>query len=356
MRFKVSAGALRDALNQARHATPASPSMIAFGGVLVLVDEVNSELSVTGSDGETTITATCKVSDTSSGQVLLPPKPVAAFLSTLDGKSSVTVETGADGDVLIGAGGEPYRFRPLAATFPTPTKSDDNPQEANLIRLHDALSAVRHATSKESPGVQVVSTATSLVLHATDNYRLARAEISDGGFGEFVGLLPLAVLDRVSRLSPNAVSWDSRTRTVVFHCPGVKISTRLMATAFPAVETVLSSVPQVRANFDAPETLAALSRLAAVADQAPVAIRLSDTTMELRVFNADLGSGYERVELQDRVEVPVELHVRLSYLVDALASCGEKMAAFAYTGAHQPLFVLATDPVTTIQVVMPVRV
>ena len=356
MKFKVAGMAFKEALNLARHATPSSPSMIAFGGVLLVVDESNSELRITGSDGETTITSTCEISDVCGGQVLLPPKPIFSYLSNMDSKSYLTVETSPDGDILIGDGMEPYRFRPLAATFPTPIISEEEPRKTNLSKLQDALSAVRHATSKDSPSVQVISKGNSLILHTTDNYRLARAEIAGGGFGDFTGILPLNVLDRVSRLNPNAVSWDSRTRTIVFHCPDVKISTRLLASSFPAVETVLSAVPQTQVMFDTSMILSALSRLAAVADQAPVSVRISESTMELKVSNADLGSGSEKVNLSSIVSVPVELHIKLSYLVDAIASTGGENATFAYLGAHQPLFVLSDEPNVTIQVIMPIRI
>jgi hypothetical protein len=74
--------------------------MIAFGGVLVVVDAANECVRVTGSDGETTITATCSAKDLEAGQVLLPPRPLASFLSTLDVKLNVHPGTGSHTPLL----------------------------------------------------------------------------------------------------------------------------------------------------------------------------------------------------------------------------------------------------------------
>jgi DNA polymerase III sliding clamp (beta) subunit (PCNA family) len=355
MRFSVKVGTLRDAVGLARHATPASPSMIAFGGVLINVNIEDNCVNVTGCDGDTTITAKFEANNLEKGQVLLPPRPLASYLSTLETSLIVMFEISSEGDVLIGTVGQPYSFRPLAATFPTPGLSTKDLTPANFTQLPAALGAVRHATSKDSAAIQLVSGEHGLTLNATDNYRLANSTIAEAGFGEFVGLIPLHVLERVSKSSPTGVSWDSRARTVIFYCQMATISTRLLATTFPTVDTVLSTVPDINVIVPTSEVLSALNRLAAVADQSAVSIRLIDKIMELRVMNADLGSGFEQIELNNNVDNEVELHVRLTYLAEALNACGSGDVTFAYTGALQPLFLLSHTAIRTVQVIMPIR-
>lgn len=356
MKFTVEAGTFREALAQARHATPANPSIVAYGGVLVAADTTSGRVRVTGSDGELTITSGFDATNITSGQVLLPPKPIASYLAALDASATVAVSLGMDGDVLVSAGSSPYRFRPLTSTFPAVSPVAGQPRKVNLSRLGAALAAVRHATSKEVAGVQLVSNDSGLVLNATDNYRVARAELPEAGFGDFVGLVPIGVLERVARLNAEAVSVDKQARTIVFHAPSAVVSSRLMSTAFPAVDTVLANVPPGSVKADVGLTLAALRRLSAVAEDSPVRIVLAGPRMELAVTNADLGAGVETVALHSDAAGETVLHAKLAYIVDALSACDASEAEIAFAGPTTPVFVTSTGSVRTVQVVAPVRV
>ena len=351
--FTVSAGQFRDALTRASHATPSTPALAAYGAVQIEVDEHLAR--ITGADGETSIEATCDVEMNAPGKVLLPPRPLATLLAKLSSSTRITVGMAPDGDVTVTTGsGSPYRLRPLAATFPTPPRPVNEPVRVNFSSLSAALGVLRSAVSKDQPGIQLVSTGSDLVMNATDSYCLARAEMPGGGFGEFSGLVPVAVLERVSRLNVDQVAFDNRSRLIAFHAGSVVITTRLLATPFPAVETVLSSVPTNSVEFDTAAVVAALGRLAAVAEEAPVRVRLHNTTLELAVSNADLGSGVEECPLAKPTPIDAEFHVRLSYLSDAFSTADH--VSLAFSGPVQPMYVSSTTPVRATVVIMPVRV
>lgn len=351
--FSAPAGLLRDALSRASHVTPATPSIAAYGGVHLEIDDHHAK--ITGADGETSITAELDVEMAAPGKVLLPPRPLATFLSKLPSGTRVTVTLNENAELLVTpAGGNTYRLRPLVATFPSPARPSSEPVAVDFSGLSDALTVVRTAVTREQPGVQLVSVGQRLVLNATDSYCLARAELSAGGFGEFTGLVPLAILDRISRLGVTAVAFDTRSRLISFHAAGTVVITRLLATPFPAVETVLDSAPRTQVSLDGRPVLDALGRLSAVAQEAPVRVRLTGSRIELAVSNADLGSGSESCELASPAPVDTEFHCRLPYLVNAFSIAEE--LTIAYSGPVSPIFVSATKPVTATLVVMPVRV
>lgn len=351
--FTSTVGPLRDALTRASHVTPATPSIAAYGGVYLEVDD--HRCRITGADGETSVAAEFDVEMNAPGKVLLPPKPFATLLSKLPANAHVTIALIDSGELLVTSGsGSPYRLRPLVATFPTPAKPTSEPVAVDFATLNDALGIVRTAVTREQPGVQLVSSGKRLVLNATDTYCLARAELASGGFGEFTGLVPLGVLDKVSRFGVNAVAFDARSRLIAFHTAGAVVTTRLLATPFPAVETVLDSAPRTTVKLDTKPAVDALGRLAAVAQEAPVRVRLTGSTIEFAVSNADLGSGLETCELTEAASLDAEFHVRLPYLLNAF-SISSKIT-IAYSGPLSPIFVSAIEPVTSTLVVMPVRV
>lgn len=353
MQLTTTAGQLRNALALARHATPASPALVAYSGVLLEVK--GSTLHVTGSDGETTITATVDVDDAKDGSVLLLPRPLGGYLDGLDPARRITVTSTSTGDATVSpTGGNPYQFRPVSASFPQPPTLDGTPVPFNAQRLGTALTIIRSAVARENLAVQLVSSNKGLVLHSTDTYRLSRAVLPEAGFGDFTALFPLPVLERASKLAVSHVALDTLSRLAVFSGPGFTITSRLLATPFPAVETVLDNQPDTSVTFQAADVLDALTRLAAVAEQSALKVRLDGNTMTLAAKNDDLGSGTETVTLDAPAREPFEFMVRLSYLADALGS-GASQARLSYSGPLAPLFFSGNDPLTHTYIVMPVR-
>lgn len=355
MKFATTAGQLRDALASARHAVPATPSLVAYSGVLLLVK--GTQLAAVGSDGETTISALLQVSDTSDGQVLLPPKPLGNYLSTLDAGTSITLsaEDGADVEVRAGTHA-PYRFRPVASTFPLPQGTKTAPVAVRLERLPLALAAVKTSVARENPGVQLVSNDEGLFLHSTDTYRLSRAHLPEAGFGDFSGVVPLAVLDRIARGEITHVAVDVKGRTLRFNGPDVVVSARLLSTTFPAIESVITNVPDSKVTFPTADLKQALVRLAAIAEGEPLYCAIEHDQLKLSVSNADLGSGEEVVTLVSEAPVPFSFAVKLNYLLDAANSHDSDVVSLAWTTPTSPLFVLSHDPLDATTVVMPMRV
>ena len=351
-KFSASVASLRDAIQNASGATPANPSMVAYSGVQLIADERG--LTIIGSDGETTITASTHATIERTGSVLLPPKPISTLLARLAPSLTATVSLGSDGELVLEAGSRaPYRFRPLSATFPQPAQPAGGYREIDLGRLSMAIAAVRHATSRDLPAIQLVSDDQRLLLNATDSYRLAQAVLPEGSFGPFTGLVPLSVLERVARAGADAVATDPRSRLVSFRTPGATITTRLLATAFPAVDGVLASIPTSAVRFETQPILDGLGRLAAVAADSPVRVSIEANTISLEVSNVDLGSGTEEAPLAAPCAQPIEFHVKLQYLIDALSRFDA--VALHYSSPTQPLFVRSTSPVESTQVVMPIR-
>jgi DNA polymerase III sliding clamp (beta) subunit (PCNA family) len=356
MRFTTTAGALREALGTARAAIPASPVLVAHSGVLLLVK--GTSLSVVGSDGETTIAALLEVTDGLGGQALLPPKPVSAFLATVDADASVSVDAEDQGDAEVRAqGAPPYRFRSIASTFPLPSASKVPMSPVRFERLGEAIAAVRAAAGKDEPRVQIVSKDDRLVLHTTDTYRIGQVELPEAGFGDFTGVASLPAFERMARHGIDKIGVDQQGRTLRGTGPGIVIMSRMLKSPFPAIESVLRDqrpAPLVEAPVE--PVIAAIRRLEAVADTAPLKVRIEGSQLLLSVSNVDLGSGEECVRLSKAIDVPVEFRVNLAYLRDAVDAHVADTFELGFGGELQPVFLTSKGPLPVTTVVMPIQV
>ena len=354
MRISVAAGPLRDALNRARQLIPSTPALLAYSGVLLQTAGEDS-LRLTSSDGDSTMTISLPVRVDAPGQVLVAPRPILGLLQSIPPSTPLEVHVADGGDVVIsGEGINPYSFRPLTATFPVPTTPAQGVHPEKIGTLADALLLVRAAAGRDTPVVQLVSDGDLLVLHATDGFRLARVALAGAGFGTFSGVLSLQVVDRAAKMNPSEVTVDLKARTLAFRSDSAVLTTRMLATPFPAVETVLLNAPAPVTSCVASDVAGSLARLSAIADQGTVALEFSGNELHLRASAAEVGSGHEVVGLRAPVPSTFQLQLRAPYLADAVAAFGDGDVDIAYSGSLQPLF-LSGGSIPVTHVVMPVR-
>lgn len=345
---------MRDSLAAVRGVIPHSPGLLAYSGVQLSVG-ADGVVRVVGSDGETSLVVVVEAADTVAGQVLLQPKPLTAFLATLPGAVSVVVAADAQGETTLSAQGySEYRFRPLTATYPAPPVLAGTARGCDLDMLGAALAAIRPAIPRDTLAVQVVSGPGGLVLNATDTFRLARARLPVG-FGEFTGVLSSGVLERAARLGASGVTVEAKGRMVCFSSERVSLTARLLAVPFPAVDSVIDAEPPFSVSFSPRALRDSVARLASVADQAAVKVRLEGMEMRLEVSTADIGAGAEVVPLDSPTAAPFEVLVKAQYLQDVAGAFDGPTVQLSYSGALQPLYVSASDGFDLLHVVMPVR-
>lgn len=357
MKFTTTAGALRDAMSRSRQLVSASPVLAAYAGVMLTIENAEiGRLRSIASDGESTMISDVSVTDAEAGSVLLSPRPVLGLLSSLSSSCVVHMSLTPTGDAQFsGEGFNPYVFRPVAATFPMPVVSAAGQRPAGLVSLGDGLAAVRCAAGRGSAAVQVVSDGDQLVLHTTDGYRLARVVLPGAGFGTFSGVLALTALERAARSNVTEVTVDLRGRTVVFGGDSTTLITRLLATPFPAVDSVLSNSPPPATYLSASDLNSAMTRIVTVVDQGTITLDFVGSELRIEASTAEIGAGTEVVTLETPVASSFRMQLRAPYLQEAVSAMGNARMALAYSGPLQPLYLSAIEPVRTTHVVMPVR-
>lgn len=360
MKFSTTASSLLSAVSLATKVIPTRSNLVAYTGVHLEV--AAGRLTVSGSDGETTVAATRKVSGTVAGSVLLPPRPVTRYLATLPADTAVTVESVADTEVSVtAADGSPYGFKTIATTFPTPPSLRRDKKETDLSGLAEAVAAVGVSaialTSGKDKVVQLVSDDEGIKLHSTDRYRLTRAVLPKGAsFGTFDGLMPLRVLELAASIEPTHVQVDGKGKAIVFCTADTTVTTRLISDPFPTVDSVLGSVPHYTVQLPREQVLAALRRLSAIAEPGiPLVATLAGDELTLTMRSNNLGSGVEVIALAEQVGAEVAFGANLEFLEDALGSHRTVEVTLGWSAPLLPLFVTSPSKVPVINVIMPVQ-
>lgn len=326
--------------------------MIAYTAILIRVK--GSNLHVTGSDAETTITTTVTLEgDHAEGSVLIPPKALATWLSRLDDNATLTATLDDAGDLCCDAGRSPYTFRPMTASYPEPSGRGVQIPETSgdTALLAAAVAAVRHASDGS---VRLDSSGERLTVTATDNYRLAQVTVGGVGFGNREGVIGLAALDQITRHAPlTHLGIDSQGRELRARSERVHITARLEATPFPAVDGVLSQQPLHTTTLNAAELRTALERLVPLAGRTPAVLTVTGTELTVTVENTELGSGSEVVQCSAAGEF--QCGVDPTYLRDAVSAQVGDEITLGWTSPQLALRVRSSSVIAVDCLLMPIK-
>jgi DNA polymerase III sliding clamp (beta) subunit (PCNA family) len=356
MRFTTTCGILRDALTAARSACSPGAPVLAHTGVRLRV--AAGQVDVCGSDSDVSVLAeVVGAVDTLDGEVVLTPGPLGSLLDASSASDVVTLSV-ESGDVVVAVDDQqPYTLRGLDVQFPPPLTVTSEPRPVDGERLGEALAAVKPASTSVIPGVSVRSNATGLRVAATDSYRLHVATVDGSAFGDFEGVVPLAVLDRAVRAKVDHVAVDPGGRLISFRGRHTSVTARLLqpATPYPSIDSMLAAPSTVRLHVDRQRWVAALSRLAAVGSDVPVTLRAADGLLTLAARQTEVGDGEETIA----VEVASGDVEAIEFAADRgfLAAAGSVHAGrltLSWQANDKPLYVSSTGTVDVTTVISPV--
>lgn len=349
MKFSTTSGQLLAALDTARSATPAAPSLTAYAGVSILTH--TDYISITGADGDVAIERTAKARIELPGGVLLAPGPIVGLLRTVAPDAVVTLEL--HGDLTVSIDGlKPYSLRPIHATFPPVTAIATEELAVSFGHLQAAVTAVRQACGKEIGGVQLVSNDSGVHLRATDSYRLHAAQFSTASFGSFSGVVPLHVLARIAESAPTHVTIDGHARLLSTRSATTTITTRLLGVPFPPVDALLGNVMAHTAELPLQAARTALQRLTAVADHARVEVVIKDGVAVFSAENFEVGTGAEEFACPSSAEI--SFTAASNFLADALAAHSAPTVTLGWNATNQPITLSSAEPFPVRCLVMPI--
>ncbi|NLE80177.1 MAG: DNA polymerase III subunit beta [Rhodococcus sp.] len=352
LKFRVSREEFADSVAWVARSLPSRPPVPVLGGVLL--DASEQFLTVSGFDYEVSaqVRVSAEVADT--GQALVSGKLLADITKALPNKPVDVVLDGTR--VLITCG---------SAKFSLPTMPVEDypqlpalPQQTGSIPadlFSEAISQVAIAAGKDDTlpmltGIRVEIEKTTIVLAATDRFRLAVRQIEWMPTADETSaavLVPAKTLSEAAKTlagdanspvelalgSGSAVGNDGLLGIVN---DGRRTTTRLLDAEFPKFRQLLPPSHTALATVEIAPLIDAIKRVALVAERgAQVRLQFSTEGLLLSAGGDDAGKAEEGLNVVFQGE-PLTIAFNPGYLIDGLSSLHAEQVLFGFTTPSRP--------------------
>ena len=347
MKFLVEPTELVDAVNWVARSLSSRPIKPELLGIMI---DVDTSITLTGSDLETSTKAILKADISAKGKVLVPGRLLAEIARSLPNKPITFVLDGTR--VLVTAG---------TAKFTLPTLSVNEypnlpelPETAGVIPsdvFAHAVNQVAIAAGKDDSlptltGVHIEINHNKITLAATDRYRLAVRELnwqaknSEIEVNTLVRARTLAdaakSLTAHSQVTLALSPLGSNERLIGFLSELKTMTSRTLDGTFPPFKHLLPTNSVAQATIEVGPFLDSVRRVALVTDKT-VPLRLIFTPNSLQL-EAGAGEDAQATEELDIIYTgePISIAFNPQYLTDGLQAIGTPYVQINFTGASKP--------------------
>jgi DNA polymerase-3 subunit beta len=356
MKFVVEREELVDAVNWVARSLSTRPIKTELLGIMI---DVDTSITLTGSDLETSTKAILKADIASKGKVLVPGRLLAEIARSLPAKPISFVLDGTR--VLVTAGSAKFTLPTLSVSeYPS---LPELPETAGLVASDVFASAVNQvavAAGRDDSlptltGVHIEINKNHITLAATDRYRLAVRELSwqakDGEI-ESTTLVRARTLTDAAKsltgsdqvtiaLSPNA----SHERLVGFVSELKTMTSRTLDGTFPPFKHLLPSESSSHAIVDVTTLLDSVRRVALVTDKTvPLRLEFKDGGVSLEAGAGEEAQATETIDVLLNGE-PISIAFNPVFLADGLQAVGTPFVQISFTGSNKPAILTGrTEP------------
>jgi DNA polymerase-3 subunit beta len=329
---------------------PSRPTVPVLAGVLLTGTEEG--LTVSGFDYEVSAEVQVAAEIASTGSVLVSGRLLSDITKALPNKPvDLTVE-GTRVSITCGS-----------ARFSLPTMAVEDyptlpalPEETGVIPsdlFSEAIGQVAVAAGRDDTlpmltGIRMEISGESVVLAATDRFRLAVRELTWSAARadtEAAVLVPAKTLAEAAKtgaagsevhLSLGAGPTVGKEGLLGIHSAGKRSTTRLLDAEFPKFRQLLPTEHTAVATLSVAELTEAIKRVALVADRgAQVRMEFSDGVLHLSAGADDVGRAEEDLEV-DFAGEPLTIAFNPNYLTDGLGSLHSSRVSFGFTTPSKP--------------------
>ena len=369
MKIRVERDSLADAVAWSARTLPNRPSLPVLAGLVITASD--SRVALSGFDYEVSTRASIEADVETEGSVLVSGRLLADIARSLPAQPVVMAAEGSR--VVITCGRSNF-------TLPTLPLDDypslpEMPQSSGTIDAslfahavgQVAIASGRDDTLPTLTGVRVEIHRATIVMAATDRYRLAvrECEWSPRDSKAHAELLVPAktMLDTAKSLA----SADDVTialapegeRLMGFEGADRRTTTRLLDGEFPKYRSLLPNESSTHARVDTASLIEAVKRVALVAERnTPLRLTFNGAEVALRAGNGEEAQAEEVVEASIDGD-DIEIAFNPVYLQDGLTSIDAGTAQFAFTQATRPAVITGMVDGTSVEdyryLLMPVR-
>ena len=352
MRATTQREALLQTLSKVKSAVATKSTLPVLGNILVRAG--GGELTLTATDLEVALTASCKANVTRQGAIAVLPKTLEAFLKAVK-ENTVTLSLVDKTHLKVEAG---------AITTLEGFEAQDYPKVPGVkgkavvvTGLADALKQISYAMARDEArpaltGVHFASENGTMVLAASDGFRLAETKVKSKEQIEPT-IVPAKAIQLVERLMPGKVSIhrvkESKTRpSISFVGEGLIITALVIVSKFPDYKHI---IPKNGSPLTI-EKKALQSALDVVKITLPDnnAVRLQTRSGKLIVSTNSEGKGNTEVKVPAKGKAMIAFDI--NYLKDLIAKTNDKII-LRTSGTQNPVAIRQNG---TVHVLMPMSV
>ena len=347
MKFAVERDALVDAVNWVSKSISNRPITTALLGIVI---DVADEITLSGSDLETSAKAKFKADISQKGKVLVPGKLLAEISRSLPAKPVTFNLEGSR--VLVTAGSAKFTLPTLPLVeYPALPELPNASGSLNSDLFATAVNQVAIAAGKDDSlptltGVFVEINKNQITLAATDRYRLAVRELTwsaqDANI-ETTSLLRARTLADAAKsligttqvtiaLAPT----NTNEKLVGFISEGKTMTSRVLDGSFPPFRHLLPTKSTADAIIEVAPLLDSVRRVALVTDKTvPLRLNFSNNSLQLEAGTGDEAQASERLDINYKGE-DINIAFNPTFLTDGLTAINTAFVHITFTGANKP--------------------
>ena len=347
MKFVVERDSLVDAVNWVSKSISNRPITTALLGIVI---DAGEEITLSGSDLETSAKAKFKAEVSQKGKVLVPGRLLAEISRSLPAKPISFILEGTR--VLVSAGSAKFTLPTLPLSeYPTLPELPVASGSLNSDLFATAVNQVAIAAGKDDSlptltGVFVEINKNQITLAATDRYRLAVRELTwsaqDANI-ETTSLLRARTLADAaksligsSQVTIALVPTTTNEKLVGFISEGKTMTSRVLDGSFPPFRHLLPSESTADAIIEVAPFLDSVRRVALVTDKTvPLRLNFSNNTLQLEAGTGDEAQASEKLDINHKGE-DINIAFNPTYLTDGLTAINTAFVHISFTGANKP--------------------
>ncbi|RIS88741.1 DNA polymerase III subunit beta [Mycobacteroides abscessus] len=357
LKFRVARDDFADSVAWVARSLPSRPTVPVLAGVLLTAHDTG--LTLSGFDYEVSAQVKVPAEVAASGNALVSGRLLSDITRSLPNKP---VDVALEGTrLLISCGSAKFSLPSMPVEdYPALPSLPEETGALGADVFSEAIGQVAVAAGKDDTlpmltGIRVEINGDTVVLAATDRFRLAVRELNwTSGSGETSAavLVPAKTLSEAAKsassgsdvqLALGAGSEIGSEGLLGIVSDGKRSTTRLLDAEFPKFRQLLPTEHTALATIAISELVEAIKRVALVADRgAQIRLEFEPGLLRLSAGADDVGRAEEELEVEF-VGEPLTIAFNPTYLTDGLGSLHSNRVTFGFTTPSRPAVLRPAD-------------
>ena len=355
MKIRVERDVLAEAVAWAARTLPSRPSLPVLAGLVLTAGDEG--LTLSSFDYEVSGRVEIDADVTTAGTTLVSGRLLADIARSLPGAPVVLESEGTRLSITCGRSSFtlptlPVEDYPQLPVMPTTSGTVPGSRFAAAV-AQVAIAAGRDDTLPTLTGIRMEFEGSSIVLAATDRYRLAVREFTWDPQSPSMSahaLVPARTLADTAKSLADVdtvvialSSGGAGEGLIGFEGHGRRTTTRLLDGEFPKYRSLLPTEASAIADVETAVLMDAVKRVALVAERnTPVRLAFEGSELTLRAGAGDDAQAVEVLEAALDGDA-IDIAFNPSYLLDGLSAVGAATTRFSFTQSTRPAVLTAVE-------------